>query len=106
MSQNKLFCSRICLYEYNKTEEGLKAKSLKIETTKNKKGTSGKVTKHCKQCNNTFTALKSETKSFCTKECRYEFMSENKDSMLQKQHQTNEHKYGYKFPTKNNKHLR
>lgn len=100
-SQKKQFCSRQCLYKYNKTDAGSNSKSAKINSTKIERGTVGKEVRHCKQCNTPFTALKSETKSFCKKSCRYEYLSENKDDMLKKQHQTNEIKYGYKFPTQN-----
>lgn len=100
-SQKKQFCSRDCLYEFNKTEEGLQAKSAKIQNTKKSKGTSGKEERECKQCKNTFTALKSETKSFCSKSCRYEYIASNKDLMLEKQYKTNEERYGYRFPTQN-----
>lgn len=79
----------------------MKIKSTKIQNTKDKKGTSGKEERECKQCKSKFVVLKSETKAFCTKTCRYEYISTNKDTMLQKQYKTNEEKYGYKFPTQN-----
>ncbi len=100
-SQNKQFCSRNCLYVFNKTEEGIKIKSEKINKTKQVNGTVGKELRHCKCCNKEYSTLKSETKSFCSKKCRYEYLSINKDAMLEKQHKTNKEKYGYEFPTKN-----
>jgi len=100
-SQNKQFCSRNCLYAFNKTEEGVKLKSTKIQKTKESKGTSGQEHRTCKNCNTRYTALKSETRSFCSKSCRYDHISKNKDAMLEKQHNTNIAKYGYAFPTQN-----
>ena len=100
-SQNKQFCSRKCLYDYNNTDEGKKSKSAKINKTKQLKGTSGEEIRQCKNCNTDFQCLKSESKSFCTKQCRYEHLSHNKDSMIEKQHETNLARYGYAFPTQN-----
>lgn len=89
------------MYAFNKTEEGVKLKSTKIQKTKESKGTSGQEHRTCKNCNTKYTALKSETRSFCSKSCRYDHISKNKDAMLEKQHNTNIAKYGYAFPTQN-----
>lgn len=86
---------------YGKTEEGSILKSQKISKTKKEKGTEGLETRTCTLCSKDFKALKSETKTFCTKECRYKHLSLNKESMLEKQHKTNVDKYGYAFPTQN-----
>lgn len=100
-SQKKKFCSRDCMLVYGKTEKGCKAKSEKINETKQARGTAGHETRQCSMCTKDFNVLKSETKQFCSKNCRYKHLSENKDSMLDKQHNTNLKKYGYKYPTQN-----
>ncbi len=89
------------MVDYGKTEEGCKSKSRKINNTKKLKGTVGSETRKCVFCAKEFITLKSETKAFCDKKCRYAHISKNKDSMLEKQHKTNLQKYGYIFPTKN-----
>jgi hypothetical protein len=89
------------MLEYGKTPLGSLAKSQKINKTKEIKGTTGFETRQCIKCSEDFTSLKSETKGFCSKECRYAYLSENKDAMLEKQHATNKEKYGYAFPTHN-----
>lgn len=76
-------------------------KSQLILETKAKKGTLGKEERTCLRCNQAFTKLKSELGQFCSKECRYRHLSENKGEMLIKQEATNLEKYGVKNHMRN-----
>lgn len=100
-SSTRTFCTRECYQAYCVTEEGQKYKSNKILETKNKKGTQANIQHRCKQCNSEFTKLRSELKNYCSRECRYEYLSNRRHETIQKIQKTSLEKYGTLYPNQN-----
>jgi hypothetical protein len=100
-SLNRKFCTRECQKSFLKTEKGREYKSSRILETKEKNNTRGIESRVCSRCSTAFTCLKSEKKQFCSKECRYRYLSDNKEEMKVKQRQTNIERYGKESPMKN-----
>lgn len=100
-SQKRKFCSKKCMHDYLQSEEGSTKRSNQLNETRTRKGTTKKETRRCLQCKKTFQCIHSDVKSFCSKSCRYTYLSVHKNDMLIKQHITNLNKYGYEHPTKN-----
>ena len=100
-TSTRTFCTRDCYRRYCTTEEGQLYKSKKITETKKAKGTEGTQTVKCKHCNLEYTKLKSDLKNFCSKECRYEHLSKNREQTVKKMQQTSLNKYGTLHPNQN-----
>lgn len=99
--QNKHYCSRLCLRQHLKTEQGRASRGEQIQATKVVRGTLKQQTRYCKQCSTGFPVRSSDKKQFCTSSCRYIYISENKQTMLDKQRATNIARYGGAYPTQN-----
>jgi hypothetical protein len=100
-SSTRTFCTRTCYRNYCLTEEGKIYKSNKILETKTKKGTRALITQKCKNCNLEYEKLKSDIKNFCSRECKYEHLSKNKEQAVKKMQQTSLEKYGTLYPNQN-----
>ena len=101
-SQNRKFCTRECQGNYLKTPDGALYKSSKIVEGKVKRNTLARDIRICKKCKTKFECLPSEPNKFCSAECRYQHLSDNKGSMLIKQQETNRERYGATYHMQNN----
>lgn len=101
VSSTRTFCTRTCYREYCKTPQGQIYKSNKIVKTKEEKGTRALVKQKCKYCNSEYEKLKSDLQNFCSKECRYNHLSDNRESTVKKIQATSLKKYGTLYPNQN-----